>query len=108
MRIDSIKTQLPKMFSDVVRAIDSIQLVFQSLLDMSAAFDTVDHGILFQRMSRWFGVKDGVISWLETYIHKRTNTNRPLAEEKTAVVFYKDQCLALFFLCYIPPMWRDS
>src|SRR6218665_1146217 len=45
-----------------------------SLLDMSAAFDTVEHNMLglIQRLSHSFGMKDRALSWLESYINGRT------------------------------------
>jgi len=35
------------------------------LLDLMAAFDTVDHGILLQRLQRSFGIKNVALQWYE-------------------------------------------
>ena len=55
----SIETAVLKLFSDITDAIDKGQLAFRFLLDLSAAFDTVDHQILRQRLQRSFGF-DGI------------------------------------------------
>src|SRR6218665_2229504 len=44
------------------------QMALLSLLDMSVAFDTVEHNMLIQRRSHSFGIKDRALSWLESYI----------------------------------------
>ena len=41
----SIETALVRVQNDILRAIDSKQSVILLLLDLSAAFDTVDHSI---------------------------------------------------------------
>ena len=38
------------------------------VVDVSAAFDTVDHDILMEVLSARFGVSRKVLHWFETYI----------------------------------------
>jgi len=39
------------------------------LLDLSAAFDTIEHNILITRLSSWFG---SVLNWFESYVTSRS------------------------------------
>jgi len=41
------------------------------LLDISAVFDTTDHGILITRLSFWFGIHGPVLSWFKSYLSSR-------------------------------------
>ncbi len=45
-----------KVQNDILVAIDNRKCVVLLLLDMSAAFDTVDHELLLQRMFKKFGI----------------------------------------------------
>ena len=42
------------------------------MLDLSAAFGTIDHGILLERLSAWFGIHGSVLSWFSSYLMDRT------------------------------------
>ena len=44
------------------------------LLDMSAAFDTIDHGILLNRLRSSFGISDSAFSLLSSYLADRSQT----------------------------------
>jgi len=42
------------------------------LLDLSVAFDTIDHDILLTRFSSWFGIHGSVLIWFKSYLLSRT------------------------------------
>ena len=50
---------------------DSGKVTALTLLDVSAAFDTIDHSILLQRLEMWYGFGGVVISWLHSYLSDR-------------------------------------
>ena len=59
------------MQNDFPCATDSDHSVILLLLDLSAAFDTVDHSVLLSRLSDRFGVNGTVLAWLESYLKSR-------------------------------------
>ena len=42
------------------------------LLDLSAAYDTVDHGILLDRLYFSYGINGNALEWMRSYITNRT------------------------------------
>src|SRR5688572_28900332 len=48
------------------------QLTGLCMLDLSAAFDTIDHNILLERLSAWFGIRGSGLSWFTSYLKNRT------------------------------------
>ena len=75
-----------KVLSDILYAIDTGNLSVLASLDLSAAFDTVDHGILLQRLETSFGVGGFVLDWFRSYLtnivqHVRRGASRS-AERK--------------------------
>ena len=51
----STETALLRAMNDVLRTVDCRQDAVVVMLDLSAAFDTLDHTILLDRLSRYFG-----------------------------------------------------
>ncbi|KAL9979250.1 hypothetical protein ACROYT_G016884 [Oculina patagonica] len=60
-----------KVQDDILRAIDNNCCVILLLLDLSAAFDTVDHRILLDRLSQRFGIVDNALEWFRSYLSDR-------------------------------------
>lgn len=58
--------------NDVLLALDNNCCVVLLLLDLSAAFDTVDHYMLLQRMPSRFGIKGKALDWFASYLSDRT------------------------------------
>lgn len=75
LRTRNSMTQRPhykKVDDDIVTAIDSGHSVILVLLDLSVAFDTVDHTILIRRLSTRFGIRGGALDWFVSYLSDRT------------------------------------
>lgn len=67
----STETALIRIQNDLLVSLDSKKCVYLVLLDMSAAFDTVDHAVLLTRLSDRYGIKDGALRWVESYLTGR-------------------------------------
>ena len=59
----SCKTALLRVQDDILKSVDNKQCVVLLLLDLSAAFDTVDHAILLHRLRSNFGSVASVVSY---------------------------------------------
>jgi len=69
----STETALLATLNDIYRAIDEGYSTVLVALDISAAFDTIEHQILINRLRDGFGIDGLVLSWIESYLHGRQN-----------------------------------
>lgn len=67
------KTALVKVFNDIAIDIDRNRAVLLLLLDLSAAFDTVDHSILVNRLAHRFGLRGSALAWFRSYLSDRSH-----------------------------------
>ncbi len=70
----SIETALVKVHNDILTAMDRRDCVLLILLDLSAAFDTLDHDLLLKRLNSRCGVEGLALRWFESYLTNRTQS----------------------------------
>ena len=58
--------------ANILAAADQRQVTLHGLLDMSAAFDCVDHDLLLQRLHYSFGMTGVVLDWISCFLRERT------------------------------------
>ena len=68
----STETDLLKVKTDILDAIDKKEVMCLVMLDLSAPFDMVNHHLLLNRLKYRFGICDLVLSWLKSYLSNRT------------------------------------
>ena len=67
----STETALLSVQNDIFSAMERGKVTALTLLDLSAAFDTIDHKVLLDRLSGWFGIGGGALDWIVSYLQNR-------------------------------------
>ena len=67
----STDTALIRVVNDMFNAIDNRNLSLLTLLDLSAAFDTIVHAILLERLHTSFGIDGLLLKWIKRYLSNR-------------------------------------
>jgi Reverse transcriptase (RNA-dependent DNA polymerase) len=72
----STESAVTKVLSDLLDSVDRGNTALPALLDLSAAFDTVDHDILLNRLHVSFGISDSFLSWFRSDLSGRCQSVR--------------------------------
>ena len=64
----STETALVKIQADIMAAIDKGHSVAMIMLDLSSAFDTLDHSILLARLRNMYGIRGAALRWFHSYL----------------------------------------
>ena len=67
----SCETALAKIVNDILWAMEHQKVTSLVAIDLSAAFDTVDHNILLRALEKQFGVQDTCLEWFRCYLNSR-------------------------------------
>ena len=67
----STETALIKVQNDILSALDAGSSSILLMLDLSAAFDTIDHDILLSRLRNLYGISGGALDWFRSYLTSR-------------------------------------
>ena len=68
----STETALLRVTNDLLTTADAGSPSLLILLDLTAAFDTVDHTILLERLHTTIGLSDSALKWFQFYLSGRT------------------------------------
>jgi hypothetical protein len=70
-KFHSTETAHLSLHDHIVKAMSHQEVTGLCLLDLSAAFDTIDHKILIHRLQSWFGISSTALSWFTSYLGSR-------------------------------------
>ena len=60
-----------RIVNDILSALDNDNISVLLLLDLSAAFDIIDHQILLSRLNSVFGIQTTALQWFHSYLSDR-------------------------------------
>ena len=89
----STETALIKVLSYIFDEADLGNVSLLGLLDLSAAFDTVDHNILLPRLENSFEIDGMALQWINSFLMNRTQ-----AVEFRGVIRQLTRCYDMVFL----------
>ena len=64
-------TALLKVQNDLLRNLDDGKTTVLVLLDLSAAFDTLDHSEVISLLENWYGISENALRWFASYLMDR-------------------------------------
>jgi len=107
----STETAAVRVVNDLLCTVDSGSAFLFVSLDLTVAFNTINHSKLEKRLTNDFGVKGVALSWINSYLHDRTKLVR-VGQSSGAI----SSCTTgvpqgsvlgpLFFAIYISPISR--
>ena len=104
----STETAVLKVLADLLLSLDSGDLAIVTLLNLSSAFDSVDHATLLQRLQRSYGLGGQVLKWFASYLcgrvhYVRTSTPYVLRHQTFCMEYRKDRSSDRSYFFYTPP-----
>ena len=91
---------------------DNQRVTLLVLLDLSSAFDTVDHEVLLRRLQKTFGIADTALQWFRSYLAGRSQSvllNGSFSEDFTLPHdVLQGSCLGPLFTIYASKLARTS
>ena len=72
----STETALVKVVNDLLLITDQKSKAILVLLDLSAAFDTINHDMLLSKLKNNYGLSGTALAWFESYLKDRTASTK--------------------------------
>ena len=105
------ESALLMVFNDILMSLDKQECVLLILLDLSAAFDTIDHQVLLERLQEVLGLNGKALAWIKSYLSERTQvvTTGKAFSEILCLLFGVPQGSVLgplLFIIYTSPLGK--
>ena len=71
-KVHSCETAVTKIHNDILMMVDKKKNVVLLLLDLSAAFDTINHKLLLNKLTSMYGINGSVLGWFKSYLTNRS------------------------------------
>ena len=68
--VHSTETALVKINYDILSSLDAGKCTVLVSLDLSAAFDTIHHNVLLNRLQYMYGITGTACKWFQSYIEQ--------------------------------------
>ncbi|KAF7651330.1 hypothetical protein LDENG_00112390 [Lucifuga dentata] len=68
----STETALVRVLNDLLLAGDAVFYSVLILLDLSSAFDIIDHDVLINHLKSYIGISDRALDWFISYLANRS------------------------------------
>ena len=97
----STESATARVFSDILTALDRGDVAALALLDLSAAFDTVDHSILLRRLRESYNISGAALTWISSYVPGRRQCVVHSGSQSSydSILFGVPQCSVLGRCC---------
>ncbi len=99
----STETALIRVTNDLLLSSDRGCISLLVLLDLSAAFDTIDHNILLNRLDNFVGISGSALAWLKSYLsdrHQFVAVNEEVSYRSQVQYGVPQGCYFSRFICY--------
>ena len=70
-QLHNCETALIKIVNDTLWAMEHKNITILVIMDLSAAFDTVDHNVLLEVLHKCFGIEGMALEWFCNYLSSR-------------------------------------
>ena len=67
----SCETAVIKLVNEILWCMENQKILTCIFMDLSAAFDTVDHDILLSILEQQYGISDNALAWYDSYLRPR-------------------------------------
>ena len=72
LRTSQHQNSFLKVKTDILKSIDNQEITYLILMDLSVAFDMVNHEILIKYLHDRFWIRNRALQWVESYLRNRS------------------------------------